>query len=323
MRRLTTWLTLMLVVAVAAPAVHADIKKREKTTFKMEGMLGAFVNRMAGGSDGIESTMTLKGNRLATITGQNGQIVDLAEERIYNLDMRRKEYTVMTFAEMREQMEKVKADAKKRADEMKPEEKEAMQQMADSMEVDVKVDETGQTKSIAGQQARQVILTLTARQKGQTLEAGGGFVMTNDMWLGPAMPEMRELMDFQLKFMKAVYGEDFFADMQRMAGVLAMLPAFGTLTQRMQAESRKLEGYPLASTMVLETVRSEEQLKAAQSQQSTGGGISGALARRMMGNRGQAQPRSKTLTTTSEVLSVGTSATDADVAIPAGFKEKK
>jgi hypothetical protein len=68
-------------------------------------------------------------------------------------------------------------------------------------------------------------------------------------------------------------------------------------------------------------------MKAAasqQQQQSGGGGLSGAIAGRLMRGRGGApQQRTKALTSTHELLSIATTASDADVAIPAGFKEKK
>ena len=54
---------------------------------------------------------------------------------------------------------------------------------------------------------------------------------------------------------------------------------------------------------------------------STGGGIGGMLAKSMM--KGSSQQRTKTFTSAREVLSVGTAVADADVAIPAGFKQKK
>jgi hypothetical protein len=45
------------------------------------------------------------------------------------------------------------------------------------------------------------------------------------------------------------------------------------------------------------------------------------LSRRL--NRGASEPRSTIMTTTHQLESVSTSVTDADVAIPTGFKEKK
>jgi acyl CoA:acetate/3-ketoacid CoA transferase alpha subunit len=60
----------------------------------------------------------------------------------------------------------------------------------------------------------------------------------------------------------------------------------------------------------------------AQQPAAGGGGLSGALARRMMGNK-KPEQRSLLYTSTNETLSIDTTASEADVAIPAGFKEKK
>jgi hypothetical protein len=291
--------------------------------FKMEGMLGAFANRFSGGAaDGIESTVALKGNRLATWNETMGRIIDLDQEKVFQLDMKKKEYRVVTFAEMKAQMEKARADMEKNMKDMKPEERQQMQEAGQQLEFDVDVKETGQKKPIAGHDTRQVILTITARGKGQTLEQGGGFVMTNDMWLAESLPAMTEVTQFYMKFFKTVYGEAIGFDQGQIAGMMAMFPAFGTMAKRMQEESAKLQGTALMSTATFEGVKSEEAMKQAQSQ-SGGGGISGALARRMMGNKGQVQQRTKAMTTSHELLSIGTTVAAAEVEIPAGFKEKK
>jgi hypothetical protein len=316
-------------VSLLTPALHADVKTREKTTFAMEGVMGGLV-RMFGGraaKEGVTSTVAVKGNRQSTISDTGtGQIIDLTEEKVYSLDVKKKEYRVVTFAEMRAQFEKAKAEAEKRAAEAKPEEKEQMEEAGRQLEFDAEVKETGERKSLAGHDARQVILTITGREKGKTLEQSGGFVMTSDMWIGPRIAALDELTDFQLKYFKAVYGGAITAgDAQQMASLVAMFPSFQTMAEKMRTEGRKLQGTPLATTITFEGVKSEEQMKAAseQSSGSGGGGFGGMLARRMAGNRGQPQARSKVLTTTSEMLSVDTSVSADDVAIPAGFKEKK
>jgi hypothetical protein len=80
------------------------------------------------------------------------------------------------------------------------------------------------------------------------------------------------------------------------------------------------------TTMTIEGVKSAEQMKAAgqQQQSSGGGGIGGALAGRLMrGRGGPPQQRTKAFTSTHELISVANTVSDADLAIPAGFKEKK
>jgi hypothetical protein len=327
MKRLSTWSAAALAVLLVAPAVSADVKTREKTTFALEGVLGGVVRIFGGRAarEGVESTTAVKGDRKLTVNNTTGRILDLGEEKAYDLDVRRKEYTVVTFAQLRAQFEQAKADAKKRAESAPAEEKEQMQEAGRQLEFDVKVDETGQKKSIAGYDTREVILTVAGREKGKTLEESGGFVLTNTMWLAPRITALDELYQFELRAAKAIYGADLAADMQQMAGMMAAYPAFAEMARRMQAEGRKLQGTALSTSTVFEGVKSAEQMKAAGNQQSEsgGGGLTGRLGRRLMGNRGEPQARSKVLTTTHELLSVGTSVTDVDVALPAGYKEKK
>ena len=51
------------------------------------------------------------------------------------------------------------------------------------MEVDFDVKNTGQTKTINGFDTRQVVATITVREKGKKIEDSGGIVMTVDTWL--------------------------------------------------------------------------------------------------------------------------------------------
>jgi len=326
MKKISSLCALALAVVLMAPAVHADVKTRDKTTFALEGFLGGVVRLFGGRAarEGIESTVAVKGARKATLNNTTGQIVDLTEERVYDLDVRRREYRVTTFADLRAQFEKAKAEAAKQAEDARPEDKEQMAQAARELEFDVDVRETGERRDLIGYQAREVVMTITGREKGRTVDEGGGFVLTNTLWLAPRMAALDELMAFDLKYVQAVYGETFIGDMQQMAGMMAMYPAFAGMASRMQDEGRKLEGTSLSTTMVFEAVKSAEQMKALTSNQepSGGGGIGGMLGRRMMGNRAAPQQRTKILTTTHEMLSVDTTVADADVAVPANYRQR-
>ena len=326
MTRRFRWFGLLVVGVLAAPHVLADVKTREKSTMKFEGFLGGIINRMAGGGDGTSST-TVKGNRMSTIGDNFGQIVDLSEEKIYVLDMKKKEYKVVTFAEMRQQMEEMKKNLQQQSQSMNPEDKKTVEDAGKQLEFDVDVKDTGEKKNIAGQDTHQVILTITMREKGKTLDESGGMVMTNDMWLAPKVPAMDEVYAFYVKYFKAVFGGTFTGmDATQTNALTAFMPGFTAMAEKMAAESKKLEGTAIMNTMTIEGVKSAEQMKAAasQQQQSGGGGLSGAIAGRLMRGRGGApQQRTKALTSTHELLSIATTASDADVAIPAGFKEKK
>lgn len=320
--RVTVALVALIAAALIAP-LSADVKTRERSQVKFEGFLGGIMNRMSGqGADGLTSDVAVHDSRKATINDRNGQIIDLDEEKIYEIDVRRKEYRVTTFEEMRERLRKAQEDAEQQAEEMPDEDRQGIEEAGKEIEFDLDVKETGATKAIAGHNTRQVIMTVTMREKGRTVEESGGLVMTTDSWLGPTIAAVNEIHAFDMKYFKAVYG-DLAPSVAQLGAMAAMFPGLQTLMERARAESGTLEGTPLASTTTIETVRSAEQLAAQQSQGGGGGGLSGRLARRMMGNRGAPEPRSTLMTSTQETLSVEASASASDVAIPAGFRERK
>ena len=66
--------------------------------------------------EGVVSTVAVSGDRKMTTTGdQTAQIVDLREEKIYDIDLRLKTYKVTTFEEMRQRMREAEAKAREAA----------------------------------------------------------------------------------------------------------------------------------------------------------------------------------------------------------------
>src|SRR5688500_6595142 len=317
-------------MTLAAPPAYAEVKTRDKTQIKFEGMLGRMFNLFGGKSakEGVEGKTAVKGNRKATLTGNTGQIIDLSEEKVYDIDFKKKQYTVTTFAELRRRMQEAEERARKEAEKEERKEegrKEEPQKPTKEYEVDFDVKETGQKKQIAGYDTKNVIATITVREKGKTLEDGGGLVMTNDLWLGPQIPQMKEFTDFDIRYWKQLQGpQSATMSAEQMAMVLAMFPLVGKAMDRMQKDGDKLSGTALDSTITFEAVKTKEQLAQAQEQQksSGGGGIGGLLAKKIM-KSDPPKARSTIFTTRHEILEVATSVDATDLAIPADFKEKK
>ncbi len=329
MKRISFWSAATLCAVLAVPVLRADVKTREKTTFALEGVMGGLVKRFGGkvANEGLTSNVAIKGNRKSSINDLNGEIIDLGEEKVYRLDVKKKEYTVKTFAELRAEFEKAKADAEKDAKNAKPEEKPKAEEpttQTAQMTYDIDVKKTGEKKAIAGYNTEEAIVTVTAHEKGKPIEESGGFVLTSDTWLAPKIAALDELMQFQLKFVRAVYGEQFAADMQQMASVMAMYPSYKTMASQMQTEGQKLQGTSLSTTVVFEAVKSAAEMKETESDTSSGGGgIGGMFAKKLMSGKNKPQQRVKVFTTTHDLLSVDTSVSAEDLAIPAGYKEKK
>lgn len=315
-------LALPILAALATPA-SAEVKTREKTQVKFEGMLGTMANMFGGkaAKEGVVSTNAVKGNRKVELNDITGRVVDLGEEKVYTLDMKKKTYEVTTFEELRRRMREAQQKAQEAAKQQQGQEQQ--QPSGKEVEVDFDVKETGQKRSIAGYDTRQVIMTITVREKGKALDEGGGMVVTSDSWLAPRIPAMMELAEFEMKYWKAIAPDMMGMSAEQMASVMAMYPMIKQGMERLSRESAKLDGTPLATTMTFEAVKSKEQMSQGQAQSgSGGGGLSGMLARRMA-RKGDDKPRATIFTSVSETLEIATAVPAADLEIPAGFKEKK
>ena len=185
----------------------------------------------------------------------------------------------MTFEQVRQQMrearekaEKEAAEAQKEAKEQKPEKTEQAEP-AKQLDVDFDVKETGQKKQLIGYDTREVVMTITVREKGKTLDESGGLVMTSDMWLAPQIPAMKEAGEFELRYWKQLQGGDTAGvSAEQMAAAIAMYPMLKPALDRMKQESGKLSGTPLLTVMTFEAVQSTEAMKNASSQGSSSGG---------------------------------------------------
>ena len=318
-------------VAVGAGTAQAEVKTRNKSQVKFEGMLGRMMGMFAGKAvrEGIVSTSAVKGDRMVTLNDSTGRIVDLAEEKVYELDLKKKSYTVVTFAELRQQLkeaqEKAQRDAEKAAKEEAGREKEKEKEAdkkAPEMDVEFDVKETGERKAIAGYDAREVVMTITVHEKGRTIEDRGGLIVTSDMWLGPEIPAMRELAEFQLRYWKAIAPEAPGMSPEQLAAVVAMYPLVKQAMDRLNREQVNMKGTPLLTVTTFDAVKSPDQM-TKESESSSGGGLSGMLARKMMKKDKDEKPRVTIFTINGETLEIATSVSAGDLEIPAGFKQTK
>jgi len=343
MNRLQTTAAVALSLSLAAVSVlNADVHTEQKTRFQLGGVLGRMVNMFGGkgAREGVTSTIALKGNRKATMYESTGQIIDLAEEKIYDLDIKGKKYKVMTFAELRKQME----DARKQAEEdAKKQQQQSGQKQSDSgkketeYEIDFNIKNTSDKKTINGFDTHHAIVTVTVREKGKTLEQSGGVVVTTDLWLGPDIPAMKELRDFDMKYAQKIFGTMINGASPRdMGTALAMYPQLKPALDKMAAEGGKIQGTPIQTVMTMDAVASAEEAaekekskdSSSDSAAATVGGLLGGLARRGSRNSSDSNAsgnpnRATFLTTTTELLKVSTDVTADAVAVPANFKLDK
>jgi hypothetical protein len=332
--------------ALAPLSLSADVRSDQKVKIEFAGVLGRMFNLFGGkgAREGATATIAVKGNRKASLNDSLGQIVDLSEEKVYDLDMKKKTYKVTTFAELRRQMQEAqqKAQEEARKEEAKPAEKaEPGKPQEPQVEVDFDIKNTGQKKQVNGFDTHEAVVTITVREKGKTLEQAGGMVMTTDMWLAPSIKEMKEIAEFDRKYAEKLYGPVYSGvSAQQMAMVQAMYPMTKDAIAKMSKEGEKIEGTPIITVTTMDAVKSAEQIEAEAKQSSAAsetaqkpptsvGGLIGGFAKRTAAKKaaandeGKDKSRATFMTATTEVVKVVTSVSADDVAIPAGFKETK
>lgn len=324
-------ITFAVGVALTAAVCMADGNVSQKTQVHFGGALGGIINVFGGKSthEGLESTTIVKGNRKLTKNGGNGELVDLDQEKIYQIDFEHQTYKVVTFEELRKQFE----EARKRseASEKKEKEKHPKAEKGPEYEVDFDVKDTGKKETINGFSTHQVISTVTVREKGKKLEQSGGVVLTSDMWIGPQLAALDEIGRFDRKYFQKLYGSLYSgAEMQQMAVLMATNPAFAKAMKAFGEKKTSFNGTPIRTTLTVESVAGTEQKQQAEKDEaqptSVSGAVFGGLMKKVQQRRqeknGGDPNRSRLFDSTSEVLKASTTASASDVALPSGFKQK-
>ncbi len=237
---------------VLPPSLFADFQYQETTKITggtmvtMMKLAGVFSKQARNFDQPVTSTVLIKGNRMAHINQDYTQIIDLDKETITHIDHVKKEYSVMTFQQLKQQIEQAAEEAKKRQAEQGARGAPSPDAQAE-MNFQANVRNTGATKQLSGLNTREAILAMTAEVTDKKTGQKGTFAITNDMWMTPEIPGYSEVRDFYQKWAQKMGMILKDAMSQQMA---AMQPGMAQGYGEMAKEMSKLKGMP-----VLEVVR--------------------------------------------------------------------
>jgi hypothetical protein len=339
MRALVRAVLVSLVVTLALPpALQAGVKKEERMQVQFTGLVGGLMSRFGGkaAKEGLVNTVAVAGDRRLTLNEETGELVDLAEEKVYELNVKDRTYHVATFAEIKQKFEEAREKAQKEAEKAAKEQAKQTKQEppkegeVPELEFDVRTSRTGEKRTIAGHEAAQWIMRISVYPKGSNMMQSGGLGIVNETWLAAEVPELEEIAAFDLRYaqkMAEVFGFDpgrMKASAEQMAQMMAAHPGLVQAIQKMREESAKLEGTPLATILSINLIRSADQVAKAEKSDSEVSGISGFLAKKLMkkASGDPTSPKQALMTTTIETLKIATDVTPADVALPAGYQQK-
>lgn len=255
------YLSTALFLAVPVTGL-ADFQYQEKTQITGGSVMaamklaGAVSKQARQATDPIVSSVYVKGNRMLRVSQTNSEIIDLDKETITQIDHTKKQYTVITFAQLKQQLEK--AAAKAQEESKKPQSAAAPSDT--QMSFDVKVRETGATKTVSGLDAKEAILNMNLRGTDTQTKESGALAMTNDMWMVSDVPGYGELRDFQMRYAAKV-GMMFTDSFTRT--LRAMQPGLMKGTTEMVKEMSKLKGVPVLQVMRVGSTVNGQPLPAA------------------------------------------------------------
>jgi hypothetical protein len=238
--------------------------------------------------DPIVSTHILKGNRMATVTKDRVSIMDLDKESITTIDVAKKTYSVMTFAEMKQAME----DAAKRMQNERKEAAPSDPNVQASFKVSVKA--TGQTKTVQGLNANEMLIEMALESSNTKTGETGAMNITADTWYAP-VSGYDEVKEFH-KRMAVKLGYVFGSGMQQIMQMSAAQGGQANMNQGFEEVSKelaKIDGVPVESIVKMggsgapagdvSGTQPAVQPQQQEKQNSTGSAIAGAALGRLGG----------------------------------------
>jgi hypothetical protein len=170
---------------LAAATLPADFTYHETST--ITGGMIAGMMKVAGvfskqAREPIQSTVSVKGDRMMHRSQTHASIVDLSSQTITSVDFQKKTYSVMTFDEMKQALENMQQRMK--------------QNDKGQMNFKVEANATGKTKQVATFDCKEMILKMSMEGTDQQSGQKGAMVITTDMWIAPAVPGYQEVRDF-------------------------------------------------------------------------------------------------------------------------------
>jgi hypothetical protein len=228
----------ILAILLTCATMRADFSYQSTTQLtggSIYNMMKALGPLARGARDPIVTTNLIKGNRMATIAKDRATIIDLDKETITEIDTAKKQYSVITFAQMKQAMDDAIAKAQQQ--------KGAPAKGNTEAKFKVSAKATGQTKAVGVLNAKEMLLTMTMEATDKDSGKSGSMDITVDSWLA-AVPGYEEVKAFHRK-MGEKLGYAFGSGMSQIA---MTQPQSLTGFAEVAKEMNKVEGVPVEST---------------------------------------------------------------------------
>ncbi|MEW5975687.1 MAG: hypothetical protein AB1898_07765 [Acidobacteriota bacterium] len=227
---------------------RSDLKFQEST--KISGGMIEGVSKMMGifGAKGLDKTLTttqIKGDLMRTdhYTGEelvSSEITRLDSEEIISLDHKKKKYSVMTFAQMRERLEKAMNAMSN------PEKQSKSKDSEVDWKVKASVKDGGESKVINGFHTKKVLMTIEMEAQNKKDQSTGTMMLNNELWVTKDISGFAEQARFYQKYAQKMGAEKFAHRMATSPAQAGMTdPRMRDAMAEMAKEMSKLDGVPV------------------------------------------------------------------------------
>jgi hypothetical protein len=372
MKRTTPWqsfaigLTAFLLTSAAA---RADVTTEQHISVQGIGamafgnMSGTTRTSISGDKSRTDSDVQMESKVVRFLArnavGPTAQIVRLDSDKLYRLNINKKEYTEESFEEMRTKLQQVMNGGKGAEGEERPTPSAVDESKCEWLPAKTDVARTGDKSTIAGYDAEHIVVTAEQPCKDKETGAVCEIALTLDEWLAPKFVTAEEVERYHKAYaQKLGLGTSFSqASGDRAQAMFGQYKgAWASIVEKMKG----LKGYPVKSSFSLalggDQCKSAQNAQQQQQQASNGSEGSSApptspadLAKNVGAKLGSffhkksddtpaaspadaapATPPATTgpsgtftlMTISSELVSVSTAAVPADAfEVPAGFKK--
>jgi len=272
----------------------------------------------------IVSTVLIKGNRMATLGKENSTIIDLDKETITEINLSKKNYSVITFAQMRQAMDEAVAKAQAQQQKKQPKD-EPKANVEAKFKVSAKA--TGKTKSVEGLNAKQMVITMDLEATDKDSGNSGSMTVIDDAWMAN-VPGYEQVKAFRQKMAQKM-AREFQPELSRMA--MADPRMMQGLSESAK-ELSKVSGVPVETIMKMGSGITVDTTDSGQKGPSVRDAITGSLpfGRKKKNDDPPPDPKNDQkqdgaallLEMTTDMSDFSTAAVDASkFDVPSGFKQ--
>jgi len=241
-------------LALASFPARADITINEHISvegagmLKMANMAGNVTTTISGNRSRVENDLQMQSKfvrMLARGIGPTADITNLDQGKIYQLDLKKKQYRELSFDELKAQMQKAMADSEQAQQQATP--MPLNEEDCEWSEPRTEVRKTGETAVYGGNQAQRLSIiasqACTHKKTGEVCEIN----LLLDQWLAPSFAAGEEARKFQLAYAQKLGLEGVLSrDVGERAE--AMFGRYKGVWSEIAKQTKNAKGYPVRNT---------------------------------------------------------------------------